>query len=132
MSDLAKTLAENQKKMLKLIEPATEKLINLPETEDTDSETENVPPTVISTPMKTKTTTTKMRPVNSRNKIGQVIASTCKILQECLSETCVFYQPGSTPNYLDMLGVHNYQKLSFVWMYVKIRISWIFVSWISV
>ena len=53
--------------MLKLIKPAAKRLANLPETEDTDSETENVPPTVTSAPMKTKTTTTKITPVNSRN-----------------------------------------------------------------
>ena len=67
MSDSAKILAENQKEMLKLIEPPSKKLINLPETEYTDSETENVLPKITSTPVKTETPITKTTPVNSRN-----------------------------------------------------------------
>ena len=69
MSDLTKILAENQKEMLKLIAPTSKKTI-ITATEETDSESENVPENATSTPIKTKTTATtrKITPVNSRNK----------------------------------------------------------------
>ena len=69
MSDLTKILAENQKKMLKLIAPTSKNQTIITATEETDSEYENVPENATSTPIKTKTnaTTRKITPVNSRN-----------------------------------------------------------------
>ena len=69
MSDLTKILAENQKEMLKLIAPTTKKQAIVAVTEETDSESENVPENATSTPIKTKITATTHRitPVNSRN-----------------------------------------------------------------
>ena len=67
MSDLTKLLAENQKEMLKLITPVVRNLINPQNPENTDSEP--VFPTKTSTPIRSKTTTQKTNPVNSRNKL---------------------------------------------------------------
>ena len=69
MSYLTKILAENQKKMLSLIVPASRKQTVITASEETDSESENGPENATSTPIKTKTTTTthKITPVNSRN-----------------------------------------------------------------
>ena len=68
LSDLTKIIAENQKEMLKLMAPVAKKqTLTVPE--ESDSESENVPPTVTSTPVKSKTTATTLKttPVNSRN-----------------------------------------------------------------
>ena len=75
MSDLAKTLAENQKEMLKLIAPVAKKRPALTVPEETDSEPENIPTNATSTPVKIKTTTlnTKITPVNSRNMVKGVL-----------------------------------------------------------
>ena len=69
MSDLTIILAENQKEMLRLIAPTTKKQTAVGATEETDSDSENIPANATSTPVKTKTTTTasKITPVNSRN-----------------------------------------------------------------
>ena len=69
MSDLTKILAENQKEMLKLIAPPVKKQTVITATEETDSESENIPENATSTPIKNKTTATnrKITPVNSRN-----------------------------------------------------------------
>ena len=69
MSDLTKILAENQKEMLKLIAPPVKKQTIITATEETDSESENIPQKTTSTPIKNKTTATtrKITPVNSRN-----------------------------------------------------------------
>ena len=69
MSDLTKILAENQKEMLKLIAPTSKKQTITTATEETDSESENVPENATSTQIKTKPTATtrKITPVNSRN-----------------------------------------------------------------
>ena len=69
MSDLTKILAENQKEMLKLIAPPVKKQTIIAATEETDSESENIPENATSTPIKKKTTATtrKITPVNSRN-----------------------------------------------------------------
>ena len=69
MSDLTKILAENQKEMLKLIAPTVKKQTIITATEETDSESENIPENATSTPIKNKTTATtrKITPVNSRN-----------------------------------------------------------------
>ena len=69
MSDLTKILAENQKEILKLIAPASRKQTVITASEETDSESENVPENATSTPIKIKTiaTTHKLTPVNSRN-----------------------------------------------------------------
>ena len=55
--------------MLKLIAPVAKKQSALTVPEETDSESENVPATATSTPIKTKITATnhKTTPVNSRN-----------------------------------------------------------------
>ena len=82
MSYFTKTLAENQMEMLKLIAPtAKKKLASPPETVDTDSEPANVPPTISSTPVNSKTsTTTKKAPVNSRKrKVNIVIHSSDRV-----------------------------------------------------
>ena len=68
MSDLTKTLAENQKEMLKLIAPLNKKQTVHMNVQDSDSEPENVSVTRTSTPVKIQTATnSKTTPVNSRN-----------------------------------------------------------------
>ena len=68
MSDLTKILAENQKEMLKLIAPLNKKQTVHMNTQDSDSEPENVSVARTSTPVKTHTATnSKTTPVNSRN-----------------------------------------------------------------
>ena len=69
-SDLTKILAENQKEMLKLIAPTSKRQTVITASEETDSESENVPENATSTPIKTKATATtrKITPVNSRNR----------------------------------------------------------------
>ena len=54
--------------MLKLLAPVTKARNNHPEIEDLDSETEDVPPTITSTPAKNKTAARKNTPTISRNK----------------------------------------------------------------
>ena len=75
MSDLFKILAEIQKGMLKLIAPTSKKQTVITATEETDSESENVPENATATPIKTKTTATtrKITPVNSRNMVTGVL-----------------------------------------------------------
>ena len=68
MSDLSKILAENQNEMLRLIAPAIRTQDNRPDVENSDSETENVFPTITSTPVKNKATVRKNTPTVSRNK----------------------------------------------------------------
>ena len=69
-SDLTKILAENRKEMLKLKAPVAKKQAILTVPKDSDSESENVPPAITSTPVKFNTTTTTLKPtpVNSRNR----------------------------------------------------------------
>ena len=92
MSDLTKILAENQKEMLKLIAAPVKKQTVIATTEETDSESENIPENATSTPIKSKTTATnrKITPVNSRNTINvssfsfsKVYFSSCKT--DCFS-----------------------------------------------
>ena len=75
MLDLTKILAENQKKMLRLIAATTKKQTAVRATEETDSDSENIPANATSTPVKTKTTTTasKITPVNSHNMVTGVL-----------------------------------------------------------
>ena len=75
MSDPTKILAENQKEMLKLIAPTSKKQNITTASEETDSESENVPENATSTSIKTKPTTTtrKITPVNSRNMVTGVL-----------------------------------------------------------
>ena len=75
MSDLTKILAENQKEMLKLIAAPVKKQTVIATTEETDSESENIPENVTSTPIKNKTTATnrKITPINSRNMVTGVL-----------------------------------------------------------
>ena len=54
MSGLTKSLAENQKGVLKLIAPAVKKPVTLQNLENSDSEPENVFLKTTSTPIKTK------------------------------------------------------------------------------
>ena len=84
MSDIAKILAENQKEMLKLIAPVSKKQTALIVPDETDSESENVPATASSTPVKSKTTATtqKTTPVNSRNRRSSTLSSFQKYLRE--------------------------------------------------
>ena len=81
MSDLTKItkiLAENQNETLKLIASVAKKQPVLTVPEETDSESENVPATATSTPVKTKTTTAnpKITQVNSRNRTNYRIKNT--------------------------------------------------------
>ena len=75
MSDLSKILAENQKEMLKLIALTSKKQTIITATEETDSESANVPENATSTPIKAKTTATtrKITPVKSRNMVTGVL-----------------------------------------------------------
>ena len=68
MSDLTKILAENQKEMLKLIAPVSKKRPVSSNTQDSDSDQENISVARTSTPVKTQiATSSKTTPVNSRN-----------------------------------------------------------------
>ena len=74
MSDLTKILAENQKEMLKLIAPSNKKQTIHMNTQDSDSEPENVSVARTSTPIKIHTATnSKTTPVNSRNMVTGVL-----------------------------------------------------------
>ena len=61
--------------MLKLIAPTSKKQTIITATEETDSESENVPENATSTPIKAKTTATtrKITPVNSLNMVTRVL-----------------------------------------------------------
>ena len=78
MSDLTKILAENQKETLKLIAPTVRKQTVLRSTEDSDSDSENIPENATSTPIKGKTnaTSSKITPNNSRNMVTGVLNDT--------------------------------------------------------
>ena len=76
MSDLTKILVENQKEMLKRIAPMTKKSSRHQALENSDSEPDNFSVARTSTPVKTKATTSKTTPVNSRN-------SNVFIFQQC-------------------------------------------------
>ena len=67
LSHLTKSLAENQKEMLKLIAPVVKKPVPGQNLENSDSEPENVLPNTTSTPIKRKAATSKTTPVNSGN-----------------------------------------------------------------
>ena len=81
MTDLTKILTENQKEMLKLIAPVTNKQTLVRASEETDSDPENIPENATSTPIKTKSTATTNRitPVNSRNIPLNVILNFLKV-----------------------------------------------------
>ena len=68
MSDSAKFLADNQKEMLKLIAPMAKKPSEHQALENSDSEPGNSTVARTSTPVKTKATTSKATPINSRYK----------------------------------------------------------------
>ena len=80
MSDLTRILAENQKEMLKLIAPLNKKQTVRMNTQDSDSEPENVSVARTSTPIKTHTATNpKTTPVSSRyNELSPVMS--CRLL----------------------------------------------------
>ena len=74
MFDLTKILAENQKEMLKLIASAGKKRPIRSNTQDSDSDQENISVTRTSTPVKTQiATSSKTTPVNSRNMVTGVL-----------------------------------------------------------
>ena len=73
MSDLAKILVENQKEVLKLIAPTTRKQTVITASDETDSESENVPENATSTPIKTKTTATTHKTTPARNMVTGVL-----------------------------------------------------------
>ena len=74
MSNLTKILAENQKEKLKLIAPLNKKQTDRMNTQDSDSEPENVSVARTSTPIKTHTATnSKTTPVNSHNMVTGVL-----------------------------------------------------------
>ena len=69
MSDSTKILAENPKKMLKLIAPLNKKQPVCSIIRDSDSDSENISVARTSTPVKTHTaTSSKTTPVNTRNR----------------------------------------------------------------
>ena len=70
MSDLANILAQNQKKMLKLIAPMSKKR---PSNQDSDSESENISVARTSTPIKTNATSSKTTPSNSHYMVKGVL-----------------------------------------------------------
>ena len=73
MSDSTKILAENQKEMLKLIAPVSKKRSVSSNTQDYDSDQENISVARKSTPVKTQIATrSKTTPVNSRNMVTGV------------------------------------------------------------
>ena len=70
MTDLTKILAENQKEIFKMIAPLSKKRSISANTQESDSEPEDVPVARTSTPVKNNTATgSKITPMNSRNKI---------------------------------------------------------------
>ena len=87
LSDVTKILAENQKEMLRLIAPVAKKQTTVTVPEESDSESENVPPTVTSTPVKSRTTATtqKITPVISRNSSRKVFRLVKMALHYCLT-----------------------------------------------
>ena len=62
MSDLAKILAKNQKKMIKLVAPIARKSSVHQNAQNFDSETENISVAHTSTPSKSYTATSKTTP----------------------------------------------------------------------
>ena len=80
MSDLAKIIPENQRKMPKLIAPLSKKRPVHLEDRNTESEPENISVVRTSTPVKiTTATNSKTTPVNSRN--SNVIQCSKKFLK---------------------------------------------------
>ena len=75
MPDPKTILAENQKEILKLKDPAVKKSVTVQKLENSDSEPENVLSNTTSTPIKTKATTseTSRLKVNSRNMVTGVL-----------------------------------------------------------
>ena len=74
MSDLTKILAENQKEMLKLIALVSKKRPISSNTQDSDSDQENISVARTSTPVKTQiATSSKTTPVSSRNMVTGVL-----------------------------------------------------------
>ena len=75
LSDLTTILAENQEEMLQLIAPVSKKQATSTVPEESDSEPENFPPTITSTPTKPGTTTVnqKTTQVNDRNMVTRVL-----------------------------------------------------------
>ena len=94
MSDLTKILAENQKEMLKLIAPPVKKQTIIAATEETDSESENIPENATSTLIKNKTTATtrKITLVNSRNNFQLTESWSAKILVEVAQKLNTLFQ----------------------------------------
>ena len=131
LSDLAKILAENQKEMLRLIAPVAKKQTTLTVPEESDSESENVRPTVTSTPVKSRTTATtkKTTPVNKRNSSRKVFRLLKMALHYCLtlpipgreccnakstlSKSFLFSEHTIPPLYCDSIPVCKYMKLTF-------------------
>ena len=72
ISDLTKILADNQKEMLKLIAPVIKETSTVQNLENSDSASESTLPNTTSTPIRTKTTTSKTIPGNSRNNIEYI------------------------------------------------------------
>ena len=68
MSDLAKILAENQEKMMKLVAPTIIKPSAHQNAQDPDSETENISAACTSNPVKANKAIPKTTPINSCNK----------------------------------------------------------------
>ena len=73
MSDQAKIVAENQKEVMKLIEPMAKKSSAHQNVQDSDSETENNSVARTFTPVKTNTATSKTTPINIGNMVTGVL-----------------------------------------------------------
>ena len=95
MFDLTKILAENQKEMLKLIAAPVKKQTVIATAEETDSESENIPENITSTPIKNKTTATnrKITPINSRNNIQYLRSNYTMLSKERLFRTMILFPP---------------------------------------
>ena len=80
ISDLAKLLAENQMKIMKLVAPPAKNSSAHLNGQDSDSETENISVACTSKPVKTNTAAPKTTPINSRNRsksVGFNISQKC-------------------------------------------------------
>ena len=112
MSDLTKILAENQKEMLKLIAPPVKKQTVITATEETDSESENIPENATSTPIKNKTTATnrKITPVNSRNMVTGVLNDSTNLGKKKTRPLSKIRFPRSKKQVQKYIGFINYYR----------------------
>ena len=93
MSDLTEILADNQKKMLKLIAPLSKKQPVHLNNQDSDSEPDNISVARTSTPVKIlNATISKTTPINSRNVTHTTVQTSSLHIAETL-------RPGNEDEY---------------------------------